>query len=62
MKPLCRRDIDAHGGCGFSILDPSGFIGDFDRLPVASAAAEWLSLFNGSNSLLLRKHSLFLQK
>jgi hypothetical protein len=42
------------GSCGFSILDPPGFIGGLDRLRIAfvqADAGKRLSLFRGLNSL-----------
>jgi hypothetical protein len=54
----------ARSGCGFSILDPLGFIGGLDRLRidfVQGDAGKRPSLLCGSNSLLRRNNSLFLQ-
>jgi|SRR5208337_1253890 len=47
--------------CGFSILDQIGFISGADSLRSRGDAGERFCLFCGSNSLLRRKNSLFLQ-
>ena len=46
---------------GFSILCPLRFIGDFDHLPYGIRPGGRVTMFCGSNSLLRRKDSLFLQ-